>query len=164
MRTHYCQNKNSKKGFFREGFLFAVISLMVGFSTQAKPMNSASLEEAVHSESIVVVRYLGFSPTSPTNLSYFMPPTVQYEVIESLKGAVELGTIRVRYSFHDGSPCVEPEGWKFTKDLMPKVGSEWILFLQNKDQNDVYSTYSGDYGRWSSTPENLEKVKGALPD
>ncbi len=132
--------------------LFLVLALLT--VAQAKPMAAPKLEEGVkNSSQIVVAQYLGYR-TGPVD--YFQGATANYQVKLFLKGPKTPGLLAIRYSFQDESGCVEPKGWKFSPNLMPKPGSSWILLLQPP------GTYRGDFGRIPYTPENLKLVKSSL--
>lgn len=131
----------------------------------AKPMNPASLKEAIsRSEQIVVAEFETYTVDKPVH--YFSAPEAIYQIRQTLYGK-RLPTstkIHVRYLFHDLSPCMEPTEWTFdeTKE-MPAPKSAWILFLLPKEKNrPVYDLYRGSYGRWPADAKHLQEVKAAL--
>lgn len=128
-------------------------------------MLAPTIEEAIESSQyIVVAEYSEYSKRWQHKIGYFYGPRATYKVSQTLKGnSPLLKVIRVRYDFHNGSPCIEPEKWTFDKKIMPHKGSLWILFLKSKDnEEDIWETYRGDYGRWEATDENLNKIKNQL--
>lgn len=127
----------------------------------SKPMLAPTLEEAIErSEYIVVAEYSEYSKRWD-KIGYFYGPLAMYKVIEILKGNNALPQIiPIQYDFQDGSPCIEPENWTFDEKLMPQKESRWILFLTSKDnEQEIWETYRGDYGRWEAIEENFNKIK-----
>lgn len=110
-------------------------------------MLPASTAEACRSPSVLVARYRGWQPYKADPPEYFKPPVAEFEVNETLSGPPIRGSIRVRYDFHDGSPCIAPQEWRFSEDELPEIGSSWVLYLSPGAGDDVYLTYRGDYGR-----------------
>lgn len=130
----------------------------------AKPMMAPTLEEAIaHCDAVVLCEYSSFEERQ--DISYFNPPAAAYKVKEFLlpmKDAALTAEVKVTYSFHDGSACLEEAGFKFDASKMPKAGSEWILLLQKKSASGAFETYRGDFGRLPATPENIEKSKSLI--
>ncbi len=137
--------------------LFAIPCYIYG-----KPMFAPTKEEALRSKWIVIAMYVGYKQPLSGNVNYMQGPIARYKIIRILSGDNLGKTINVRYDFHDGSACLPLEGWKFTKDKMPQVKSEWILFLNQENDNKLFTTYRGDYGRWESTEENIKDIEEAL--
>lgn len=130
-------------------------------AASAKPMPPATLEEAAQSPFVAVVEYVSYDKNQ--KIGYFNGCTAEYRVLKILKGDKLPQTIMVRYLFHDLSPCLEPVGWKFTEDKLPKAGSKWILFLKPGEKaTDPCDTYRGDAGRLEPTAGNLKKVNDLL--
>jgi len=121
----------------------------------AKPMPDVSLEEGVKvSPVIVVAKYRSFRAGK---VDYFGGAKATYQLTSVLKGeAPSNGLLALNYAFHDGSACLEPQGWTFSAGMMPKVGSQWILLLQ------LPGTYRGDFGRLPATEANIKKVKALI--
>ncbi|MCE5286723.1 MAG: hypothetical protein LLG02_12865 [Pelosinus sp.] len=143
-------------------FLQVCIFICSSMVALAKPMNSPSIEEAIKSDLIVIAEYKGYKPQQE-KIEYFVPPIAKYSFIKMLKGNNVDKEINLIYEFQDGSACIEKESWKFSEELMPVVGSKWILFLKCKD-GEYYSTYRGDYGRWRLTDQNYEEVTNLIND
>lgn len=126
--------------------------------TFAKALETPTLEEAVKkSNYIVVAEYLGY--TKDAKIYYSHGPLAKYKVIKILKGEEVSGIIQVRYEFNDRSYCLPEKDWRFSDNLMPKKDSQWILFLERKDDDkNTYFTYRGDYGRLILNEINLQKI------
>lgn len=139
--------------WFRVGRVLLV--LLLSTLVLAKPSPSPSLEEGIAQSPIVLVaKYRGYRKHK---IDYFSGATASYEITSVLKGsAPSSGLVALNYAFHDGSACIEPEGWTFSESLMPEVGSSWILLLQTP------GTYRGSAGRLPATPENMARVKALL--
>lgn len=156
MKNHY---KNFKK-------LVVMIFLCVwGLSFSGalgKPMYSPTKEEALKSQYIVIVEYIGYEKQALKEIDYFNGPVARYKVIRILRGENLPEILNVRYDFHDGSACLPQEGWKFTDDTMPQVASQWLLFLNQQGGTSSFATYRGDYGRWQATKENIKEIEEAL--
>lgn len=147
-------------------FSLSVISIFMLLCSAAfaKPMMAPSLEEGIEQcDAVALCEYSSFEDRK--DISYFNPPAAAYKVKEfllPLKDEAATAEVKVRYSFHDGSACLEEAGFKFDASKMPKAGSEWILLLQKKSAGDVFETYRGDFGRLPATPENIEKSKSLI--
>lgn len=132
-----------------------LLALILCTCAMAKPMETPTIEQGVEtSPSIVVAQYKGYKAEG--KIEYFGGPTAEYEVKSVLKGKPVTGKLNVRYLFTDGSACLEPKGWVFKQDMMPKPGSTWILLLKEP------GTYRGSFGRIPHTEDNLKKVKALL--
>jgi hypothetical protein len=144
----------------------ALLLLIGGSSSFAKPMMSPSLEEAVASPLIVeaeFVRIVG------GGTQYFEPPIVQYRVKKVWRNVtgnnISPGArLSLSYAFHDGSACLEPTDWKYSPAMLPKLGNVQILFLRPDPNNKKagYATYRGDFGRWDATPEKISRLETLL--
>ncbi len=141
---------------------FFAIVFVSPFYLYGKPMFVPTKEEAIQSKWIVIARYAGYKNPTSYKIDYFQGPIAKYKIINILKGDVIGKNINVRYDFQDGSACLPLKGWKFTKDKMPQIKSEWILFLKQKSDKKIFVTYRGDYGRWKATEENIKEIKEAL--
>ena len=130
------------------------------FCVLAKPMLAPTLGEAISSDAIVLAEYIGYNDSF--NVGYFNGPIAHYKVLRILKGDSIKRYIKVEYSFHDGSPCMEPEDWKFSNSVMPKVGSQFILFINGSNKDDYYCTYRGDYGRKEANEQFILEVERAI--
>lgn len=155
-----------------------VLSLIVGCAAltsmfvaparvMAEPMMAPKLEEAAKSSTIVVAQYSSFKPFQEP-VTYFDGVMGHYTVQKVMKGPqIRDPHINVAYAFHDGSACLEEKDWKFSEKVMPKVGSSWILFLEepnwkSSNTDNAYTTYRGDFGRMPATAVNIEKVQKLL--
>lgn len=118
---------------------------------------SLTYDNAFRSESIVVAKFLKYESDGP--ISYFRPPKAIYHIEEVMKGPPLNPTIPVRYEFHQKIDQPKPKGWKFSKDMMPKKDSKWILFIHNAVPIDgMLETYHGSFGRQEYNEENLDKI------
>jgi len=126
-----------------------ILVISISFSANAEPMLAPSLSGLCSSSVVVVGEYLSYEPLSPgSEIGYFSPPLALFRRIETWRGDEGGAEIRVRFDFHDGSPCLEPGGWRFKESLMPKRGSRWVLFLsKDKSGRGYYETFRGDFGR-----------------
>ncbi|NQU99520.1 MAG: hypothetical protein HQ538_02180 [Parcubacteria group bacterium] len=144
-------------------FLFIIVGIYFVLHVQyssAKPMNVPTKKEAYKSEFIVIGEYIGYQ--AKEGISYFQGPVAKFKTIRILKGVGLPKTLNIRYDFHDGSACIHLEDWKFSKSIMPKSGSLWILFINKDKENKVFITYRGDFGRWEATKENIAEAEKAL--
>ena len=133
-------------------------------NTYSKLMRAPTFEEAVEwSKYIAIAEYSQYS-IGGRKITYFDGPRATYKVIEILKGETLPETIEIQYKFTDGSACLRPKDWLFNDKIMPQKGSRWILFLLSEDhkEENAWITYRGDYGRWTLTDENLNKIKNRL--
>lgn len=144
-------NRRSMRPWTRKALLLLLLSTLAF----AKPSLSPTLEEGVAESSLIVVgRYKSHRQQ---HIDYLGGATATYQIVEVLKGkAPSTGLVALTYAFHDGSACVEPEGWTFSEKLMPQVGSTWILLLQPP------GTYRGSFGRIPASQENLARVNALL--
>lgn len=142
--------------------LIAVALLLVPTLVSAKPMLPPSDEEAIRSDWVASVEYVGRDTGHKP--SYFGGALARYRVVAMHKGTGLEGIIRVLYAFHDNTPCLEEAGWKFREDMMPARGSRFILFLRHDAQSGSYYTYRGVAGRWPLTDENVAKVRRLLAE
>lgn len=87
-----------------------------------------------------------------------------YKVILKLKNPESIsGEITTEYAFNDIPNNVKPESWKFSKVMMPKKKSKWILFLENFcPSTNTYYTYRGTYGRMPYDEKTIDKVKNIV--
>jgi hypothetical protein len=140
---------------------FLLLFILVSASVHSAPVLGPTEQEALeHSAFIVVAEHAGYSKKWFGKIDYFHGPLADYRVIQVLKGGALPKRIRVRYDFHDGSPCLSPPDWKFKEEFMPAKGSRWVLFLEEKsDRDDFWQTYRGDYGRWPANKANIDRVK-----
>ncbi|HEY9775424.1 MAG TPA: tetratricopeptide repeat protein [Planktothrix sp.] len=120
-----------------------------------------TFEEAIKSEEIVLAKYEGYEKG---DIHYMDPPIADYHITKILKGSDANPTLHVWYEFHDKVNTAPPKDWKFSeKEMMPKKGSEWILFIEFlASKNGAYETYQGSYGRQPATEENLNTLYGLL--
>ncbi len=152
-----------KKNIISYKYLFVIVVIfLIGHikSSWAKPMPAPTKTEAYKSEYIVIGEYIDYQAKEEIN--YFQGPIAKFKTIRILKGIDFPGILNIRYDFHDGSACLPLEGWVFSKDIMPKSGSFWILFLNKNKEYEVFTTYRGDFGRWEATEENIAELEKAL--
>lgn len=129
-------------------------------TTATKPNYALTLQNACHSESIVMAEYLGYEKGE---IHFNNPPLANYHITKILKGPPLNKSIPIKYEFHDHSNPPAPKGWKFSDSDMPKKGSKWILFIKYAvPHNDMFETYEGSYGRQEASEENLNAVYDLL--
>lgn len=122
-----------------------------------------NLENAyLKSESIVIAEYKGYE--KKREITYFQPPLAYYQIEKYWKGSKLNPRMPIRYEFHEGLHGQgRPKDWKFTEELMPKIGSKWIIFIENAVPVDgMFETFHGSYGRQEYTDENIDKVLAIL--
>lgn len=155
---------------------FAIIGTLSSGAVSAKPMASASLEEAVRSPHIVLVSYQAHEqPTGRSDEDIYLSGLKATYKLESVLKQTSSGTdkhaaaefktgknLYVRFLMHDLTPCMADRSFHFSKSLMPSQGSKWILFLNAKDNDNAWQTYRGSEGRLEATDANVKKVKGLL--
>lgn len=131
------------------GLLLTTITLCTS-TASAKPMNAPS-EDGRCKEAAVVIEgeYTSYRPsTDDGSITYFQPPVALFRNVRVIHGQQIEGEVPVRFDFTDGSACDEPANWDFTADLLPTIGSHWILFLKAKDSTaDYYDSHRGNFGR-----------------
>lgn len=155
------------KGTFPPFVLCAllIIVCVAESPTLAEPMDPPSIEEACASKTVVEAQYLSrlrrWNPFSP--FTFHDGPIAVYRVLRVHRGEVPTEEIRVKFEFHDGSPCQAPEDWEFSDSLMPAKDSRWLLFLE-KRADGIYRTYRGDYGRMTGNSETDEIVKKCVQE
>ncbi len=127
-------------------------------------MPEPTMAEAMASEAIVLAEYVGCH--EPEKAMYFGGVDADYRTIAVMQGRPVGEDLRLRYSFHDGSACIEPPNWRFDeKTTMPAAGSRWILFLRRADPKvDPWATYRGGWGCWEATPAKLRELFAAVPE
>jgi hypothetical protein len=146
------------------GFILLAPVLADRQAAFAKPMMEPKLEEAVKSRFVVIAQYSGYKAFREP-VTYFDGVMGRYLLEKVMKGPqIRDPHINVAYAFHDGSACLAEPDWKFSDKIMPKVGSSWILFLEepnwkSSNTDNAFSTYRGDFGRMPATAANIEKVK-----
>jgi tetratricopeptide (TPR) repeat protein len=119
-----------------------------------------SFEGAARSESVVTATYEGYEKG---DIHYNHAPKAIYHITKILKGPPLNATLPIRYEFHDKTSNVPPPNWKFTPELMPEKGSEWLLFIEYAvPRMGMFDTYEGSYGRQPASEENLNKIYGLL--
>lgn len=154
-------NKMTNTLIHKAAILLPLLTLGLVHSVDAKPMPAPTPQEAARSPLIVVCEYIDYDKDGP--VTYFGGVIARYKVTSALKGQAAGDTVKIRYTFHDGTPCMETPGWTFDEKTMPKPGSRWILFLSpGAKADDPCTTYRGNYGRWPATPETLKRVEDLL--
>ena len=149
--------------FKKSLLLISLASLfIIPITTYAKPMPSPTKDQAIKSKWIIVGRFTGYQKKRSSKVDYFNGVIASYEVIQILKNRTLPNQIKIHYEFQDGSACITPQKWKFEKDSMPKLGSKWILFLNKRDNGELFTTYRGDFGRWKATKEEITTLQKRL--
>ena len=120
--------------------------------------NGADFENAFRmSEWIGVCTYKGYQKKE--DIGYFNPPTANFYWTECLKGPPLNHQMPIKFKFYDVSGAKMPEGWSFSADKMPKVGSRWLIFLRSAiPVKGGFDTYKGDYGRKEADEKNMGEI------
>lgn len=122
---------------------------------------NTSFENAIHSESIVIAEYEGYDKHA--DIRYNNPMRADYHIVKILKGPPLNRKLPIKYEFHDHMNTVLPQGWKFGEGMMPKKGSQWLLFIEYAvPKKGEFETFEGSYGRQEASEENLAKVDALL--
>ncbi len=92
--------------------------------------------------------------------TFYNPPKAIFRIKKILKGPPLNPTLPLRYEFHDKTSKPKPKGWKFDpKKMMPKKGSDWIIFIQNAVPVErMFESYHGSWGRIPFTENNIDKI------
>jgi hypothetical protein len=104
---------------------------------------------------VVIAEYRGYENTGTINL--FDPPVAHFRIIQTLKGPALPDDLPIRYAFTDKPAEVMPVDWKFSEDMMPEKGSQFILCIWSFVK-DCAETYNWSYGRFPLTAANLQAV------
>lgn len=115
-------------------------------------------KNAVHSESVLIAEYVGYQKNP--DVRFNQPILADYKIVKVLKGPPLNKRLPIKYEFHDHSNPPTPPGWKFNeKELMPAVGSQWLIFIEHAvPHNGQFETYEGSWGRQPATEDNLNQV------
>jgi len=110
------------------------------------------------SEWIGICKYKGYEKKE--NIGFFNPPTANFVRIKCLKGPPLNPQMPIKFKFYDHAGVKPPEGWKFGPDKMPKVDSEWLIFIPNAVPipGFGFDTFKGDYGRQEANEKNLGEI------
>ncbi len=154
--------------------VICMLWLFTEVQLQAKPVGPFTLEDAASiGDLIVVASYQSHEEpkagTAPGDLymggllSHFKVEQVLRPIKKSQDKDVPKD-LKLNYCFHDWSPCMPDQSFKFSEDKMPKKGSKWILFLMplENPETKVFRTYRGDRGMLPATDDNLKKVKALV--
>ncbi len=140
---------------FLRVFLITIICLAfgdrsaVGNSYDFADLPPLTLEDACkYSKLIVVARYQDFELAQEKNLPIYQGISARYEVNRILKGDFDRSSrLKAEYELSHEFNFVPQKNWKFSKSLMPKKNSKWILFLHYPFPSGKYCTYRGSFGR-----------------
>lgn len=118
------------------------------------------LNAFLKSESVLVAEFKSYeTPDGP--VTFNNPPTATYKIVQVLKGPPLNKTLPVRFEFHQkirGSG-ERPSDWNWQPDSMPKVGSKWIIFIQNSvPVAGRFETFHGAFGRQEFTEKNIDEI------
>jgi len=127
-------------------------------AAEAEPIAAPSFDAlCAETKNVIVAEYQSYEPSSPTQpISYFDPPVAVFKRLQTVAGDETASEVRVRFDFHDGSPCMAPSEWKFEQGQMPQRGARFILFLTEKNDKGTYSSYRGDFGRFLQAPDTYK--------
>ncbi len=122
-----------------------------------------NLENAyLKSESVLLCEYTGYEKRK--DITYYQPPLAKFHIEKYYKGSKLNPSLPVRFEFNEGLEGQKrPKDWKFGEELMPKIGSKWIIFIENAVPVDgMFETFHGSYGRQSYSDETLDEVLNIL--
>ncbi len=110
------------------------------------------------SEWIGICEYRGFEKKD--NIGFYNPPTANFYLVKRLKGPPSQKDLPIKFKFYDHTGMKAPDGWKFGPDKMPKLRSQWIIFIPNfvPIAGQGFDTYKGDYGRQEANEKNLGDI------
>ncbi|MDX2105816.1 MAG: hypothetical protein SFY67_05380 [Candidatus Melainabacteria bacterium] len=122
-----------------------------------------TIEEACkRSKCIYVVTYKSFSildSKAPVYRNLF----ASYIIHNQLKGQKSQATdLKIEYEISEDPNYTPPEKWKFSKKVMPKPGSKWILFVTYNLTDGSMCTYRGSYGRMPHSEELENDIKNRV--
>ncbi len=151
-------------------YRMAIVSLSVLASFC--PVVAEQTSDPYLSESILVGKYCGWpsefksrfrGKSANTSITLLTPPTVEFRIKEILKGPHFAGKMPIRYEFCHGD-TTKPEDWKFSRSMLPRSRSKWILFItQAKRQGTLgFETCDGCTGRIPFSSANVQKVQEGL--
>jgi hypothetical protein len=71
--------------------------------------------------------------------------------------------IQIKFQFSENQNEKKPDGWIFSEDKMPAIGSKWIIFIQDASSLPLggFNTLRGRYGRQEATEKNLDEIHKA---
>ncbi len=147
---------------WRRALALGFLGLAVALPTASKPMEEPTVADGLRADAIVVARFVAVGDASQAQ--YFGGVPTRYALVDVLQGDAPPRDFDLSYAFHDGSACLEPNGWRFDPALLPAPESEWLLFLVRPSRpGESFGTVRGDWGRWESTPTELVRLLAAVP-
>ncbi len=115
------------------------------------------------SEWIGICEFIGYHKGN--DISYDKPPQAEYRLIKRLKGPPNTEkVIRVNFRFDCVTASNASRDWNFADEMMPPVGSRWIVFLPEAIPlpGRAFETYKGSSGRQAASDENLRLIYAIL--
>jgi tetratricopeptide (TPR) repeat protein len=113
------------------------------------------------SEWIGICEYKGYEKKE--HIGFYNPPTAKFYWKECLKGPPLNHDLPVKYKFYDHTGVKMPDGWKFGPDKMPKIGSQWLIFIPNAVPTaEGFDTFKGDYGRQEANDKNVGDIHAII--
>jgi len=109
-------------------------------------------------EGIFIAEFKGYEDKEM--ITFNNPPTATYRIEKALKGPDLNKQLPIRFKFdRDIRGENKPAGWSWKPEMMPKVGSRWILFIPNCiPVSGAYETFHGSYGRQELNEANIDEV------
>lgn len=112
-----------------------------------------------YSEFIGICTFKGWEHDRGEGTTFYHPPIAIFNIDQNLKGPPLNRRLPIRFEFHNKTGDAMPKDWKFGPDKMPKVGSQWIIFIENAvPMRGAFETYHGLFGRQEATEENKNKL------
>lgn len=146
------------KLFFITIFCFALTeSNANGNSADFADSHPLTLDGACkRSKLVVIAEYCNYEISRQQYLPEYQAISAKYDVKGVLKGDFKPSSqLEAEFELSSEYNYVPPKNWKFTKKIMPKKGSRWILFLTYPLTDGTYCTYRGSFGRMPYT-QSLE--------
>jgi tetratricopeptide (TPR) repeat protein len=115
------------------------------------------LDAFLQSEWIGLCEYRGYQKKD--HILFNSPPIANYHLVKWLKGPPLNKDMPIRYKFYEYDGAPKPDGWTFGPDKMPKIGSQWLIFVpQAVVREGAFDTYKGSYGRQEANDDNLGRI------
>jgi len=124
-----------------------------------------NFENAIRSEFICIAEYQGYDKSD--DIRFNSAVATHWQIKKILKGPPLNKSLPLRYDFHTPNVKHAPVGWHFDESLLPKKGSQWILFIEYaypEGTKQLFTTYDGSYGRQPATEDNLNELDRLLED
>ncbi len=129
-----------------------------GWRPCSNPPELTILNAFLKSECVTICKYEGYEHKGP--ITFYNTPKAKYRIEEHLKGPQLDRDLAIKYEFLGKLIGEEkPVGWTFSRDMMPKKGSKWIIFITNGIPiQGMYHTFHGSYGRQELNDQNIDEI------